>query len=96
MAVPSMIGDVNVNEMILRIVDDASAETQSGTNSVIDRIALSMARSAAIRAGRRLADGEREQLLGDLLCLPSPNYTPDGLPVVRLLSESDLETIFNK
>lgn len=95
-AVPSMIGDVNVNEMILRIVDDASAETQSGTNSVIDRIALSMARSAAIRAGRRLADGEREQLLGDLLCLPSPNYTPDGLPVVRLLSESDLETIFNK
>lgn len=95
-AVPSMIGDANVGEMILQIIDDVSQETTASQNAVIDKIALSMARSAAIRRGRHLSEAEREQLLGELLALPSPSYTPDGLPVVRLLSESDLESVFNK
>ncbi len=53
-----------------------------------------MARSAAITAGRRLTQQEREQLLGELLRLPQPNYTPDGLPVIKIISEDELEKLF--
>lgn len=94
--VPSMVGEINPTEMLTRIIDDASAEIDASPSIVIDRIALAMARSAAIRRGVGMTDIEREKLIGDLLRLPSPNYTPDGLPVVKVLSEDDLDSFFNR
>lgn len=93
-AVPSMLGDVSATETIMHIVEDATDEVDRAADTVMERIALSMARSAAITAGRKLTDAEREHLIGELLRLPSPNYTPDGLPVLRMISEQDLEKLF--
>lgn len=93
-AVPSMLGDVSATETIMHIVEDATDEVDRVADTVMERIALSMARSAAITAGRKLTDAEREHLIGELLRLPSPNYTPDGLPVIRMISEQDLEKLF--
>ncbi len=93
-AVPSMLGDVSATETIMHIVEDATDEVDRAADTVMERIALSMARSAAITAGRKLTDVEREHLIGELLRLPSPNYTPDGLPVIRMISEQDLEKLF--
>lgn len=93
-AVPSMLGDASATETIMRIVEDAADEVDRAADTVMERIALSMARSAAITAGRRLTDTEREHLIGELLRLPSPNYTPDGLPVIRMISEQELEKLF--
>lgn len=93
-AVPSMLGDVSATETIMHIVEDATDEVDRAADTVMERIALSMARSAAITAGRKLTDAEREHLIGELLRLPSPNYTPDGLPVIRMISEQDLEKLF--
>lgn len=93
-AVPSMLGEANPSEILMRIIDDASADISPDDGALIDRIALSMARSAAITAGRRLTQQEREQLLGELLRLPQPNYTPDGLPVIKIISEDELEKLF--
>lgn len=93
-AVPSMLGDVSATETIMHIVEDATDEVDRAADTVMERIALSMARSAAITAGRKLTDAEREHLIGELLHLPSPNYTPDGLPVIRMISEQDLEKLF--
>ena len=39
---------------------------------------------------------EREHLLGELLKLPAPNYTPDGLAVIKLLSAENLEEMLDK
>lgn len=93
-AVPSMLGEANPSEILMRIIDDASSDISPDDGALIDRIALSMARSAAITAGRRLTQQEREQLLGELLRLPQPNYTPDGLPVIKIISEDELEKLF--
>ncbi len=93
-AVPSMTGDTNPSEIILNIIEDAAADIDSGIEIIADRVALSMARSAAITAGRRLSAEERDRLIGDLLQLPSPNFTPDGLPVIKMLSEEDLAGLF--
>ncbi len=89
-----MLGEANPSEILMRIIDDASADISPDDGALIDRIALSMARSAAITAGRRLTQQEREQLLGELLRLPQPNYTPDGLPVIKIISEDELEKLF--
>lgn len=92
-AVPSALGSSNPAEALMNIIADAADETGSG-DSLTRRLALSMARSAAITAGRRLLPDEREQLLAELLRLPSPNYTPDGLPVIKIIKEEDLAKLF--
>lgn len=94
--VPSMVGEINPTEMLMKIIEDASADIEASASVVIDRIALAMARSAAIRRGVAMTDIEREKLIGELLHLPSPNYTPDGLPVVKVLSEADLDSLFSR
>lgn len=94
-AVPSVLGDANPSEILMDVIDEAASGMDSGDDALVDKISLSMARSAAITAGRRMTDDEREHLIGDLLRLPTPNYTPDGLPVIRMISEAELEKLFD-
>ena len=93
-AVPAMTGDTNPSEIILNIIEDAASDIDAGTAVIAERVALSMARSAAITAGRALSAEERNRLIGDLLQLPSPNFTPDGLPIIKMLSDEDLSRLF--
>lgn len=93
-AVPAMLADANPNDAVRHIVEDALDGIPDTTDELLQRLALSMARSAAITAGRRLSAPEREQLLSDLLRLSSPNFTPDGLPVIRIMTEEELEKMF--
>lgn len=93
-AVPAMLGDANPSDILMNVIEDTAAETDTASDALLDRMALSMAKSAAITGGRRLSDAEREQLISDLLRLPSPNYTPNGLPVIKMISEEDLEKMF--
>lgn len=93
-AVPAMLGQSNPCEAVMRIIQDAEDGVPDSADALIQSMALSLARSAAITAGKRLGAEEREQLLSELLRLSSPNYTPDGLPVIRMLSEEDLAKLF--
>ncbi len=94
-AVPSVIDSVNPVEALTRILDDAADSGHVNAEGLTERIALSMARSSAISRGRRLSPQEREHLLGELLKLPTPNYTPDGLAVIKLLSAENLEEMLD-
>ena len=95
-AVPSVIDSVNPVETVNRILDEAADSGSVNADGLTERIALSMARSAAICRGRRMTPQEREHLLGELLKLPAPNYTPDGLAVIKLLSAENLEEMLDK
>lgn len=94
-AVPSVMADANPADALLKIIDEATYDTDTPVADVRDRIMLSMAKSAAVRKGSRLTRDEREHLISDLLKLPSPNYTPDGLPVIRIMSVEDIGRLFD-
>lgn len=94
-AVPSVMADANPADALLKIIDEAAYDTDTPVADVRDCIMLSMAKSAAVRKGSRLTRDEREHLISDLLKLPSPNYTPDGLPVIRIMSVEDIGRLFD-
>lgn len=94
LAVPAMLGNANPTDALMKIIEDAADGIDLSPDAQLEHIALSMARSAAITAGRKLSPDEREHLMSELLRLPAPNYTPDGLPVIRMISEADLEKLF--
>lgn len=92
--VPSVLGHANPVETLMEILDAAEAGNEKGTDTVRGRVALSMARTEAVKTGSPLSSSEREQLLADLFALPAPNYTPDGLLIISIISLEKLAELF--
>ncbi|MDE6717631.1 MAG: DNA mismatch repair endonuclease MutL, partial [Muribaculaceae bacterium] len=101
-AVPSMLKNVSPKDLIYRILDSVTEGSENygkesvSEKTIIERIALVMARSAAIRRGQRLRPLEMEHLMSDLFMLPDPALTPDGNPVFRTLDDRYIDRIFER
>lgn len=99
-AIPSMLKNVSPGDIILRILDSVIEESSNygkekvGENSLVERIALIMARSSAIRRGTKLSSIEMEHLMGELFALPDPGLTPTGNRVFCLLDEQKIDKMF--
>lgn len=100
-AVPTMISQGDARETVLRILESVREESDSyGTDAdpvddIMQRMALVMARSAAIVRGRRLSQSEMETLVGQLLSLPDPSLTPYGKRIFTLLDEDRLKALLS-
>ncbi|MDE6290809.1 MAG: DNA mismatch repair endonuclease MutL, partial [Muribaculaceae bacterium] len=98
-AVPTMISRSDAVEIVLRILESVREESDSygatadPVDDIMRRMALVMARSAAIVRGRRLSQTEMETLVGRLLSLPDPSLTPSGKRIFTLLDEDRLSSL---
>lgn len=98
-AVPTMISQGDAKETVLRILDSVREESDAyGTianpvDDIMERMALVMARSAAITRGRKLSSAEMENLVGQLMSLPDPSLTPSGKLIFTVLDEDRLKSI---
>lgn len=93
-AVPAGMENVNIKDTILQVIDEVSKGGTSITTKVYESIALRVAKSAAIPYGKTMLQEEMDTLLSKLLCLPNPNYTPDGKTIISVLSNDQLEKMF--
>lgn len=100
--IPVMLKNVDPKEVLVRILesaDDNSAdygETPVDREAMFRKMALAMARSAAMKGGRKLTVSEMEHLTGELFALPDPAYTPDGNPIYCILDERRIESLFRR
>lgn len=91
---PAAVEGVSPVELLLAIIDDIPSD-------VLDRkalqqpLALSMARSAAVKGGRQLSDAEMESVVADLFRCSEPSYTPEGLPVMFIVDNNEISRRFN-
>ncbi len=58
------------------------------------RIALALARNAAIPSGQVLSQAEMENLVASLFLSSSPNYAPDGKTIIAVLEHENIEKMF--
>lgn len=93
-AVPAGMENVNIKDTILQVIDEVSMGGTSISTKVYESIALRVAKSAAIPYGKTMLQEEMDTLLSKLLCLPNPNYTPDGKTIISVLSNDQLEKMF--
>ena len=84
-AMPFTMESTDVKEVIRSVIDAVENGGEDPASVLNRRVALSVARNAAIKYGRVLNVSEMEQLVADLLKLPNPNYTPDGKRVLYIL-----------
>ncbi len=98
---PMMLKGADPKETVVRILDSVCEDSvnygkeASTADTLLERVALLMARAAAITAGRRLTSEEMEQLVGNLFSLPDPAYTPSGNPVYRYYDAAWLSRAFS-
>lgn len=92
--IPEGIEGLNPVELVQNMVHTAMEKGNDVKEEVQTQLALTMARSAAIVYGQVLTGEEMSDLVGQLFACPSPNYTPDGHPVLTTVREEEIEKRF--
>lgn len=92
--VPGTTGEGNPAAILRDILVDLAESGIDVEADAMNRVLLTMARSAALRAGRVLTPTEMEHLTASLFRLPTPLYTPDGLTVIYRLTDERLASFF--
>ena len=91
---PSVLGNQSA-EISLRAILARSADSPSDLQADLQqRIALTLAQSAAIPTGKNMSEAEMSDLLEKLFALPSSRITPDGKTIAVLLSAEDIARRF--
>lgn len=93
--VPEGTAGVNYEELLRKLTDSASecGKVQSG-NVLHEKIALTLAQSAAIPYGQALTPQEMEQLTEELFASPDANFTPDGKHTLSQITNEELSKRF--
>ncbi|MCM1491303.1 MAG: DNA mismatch repair endonuclease MutL [Muribaculum sp.] len=98
-AVPTMISRGDAREVVFRILESVREESPdygvdgNPVADIMQRMALVMARSAAITRGKKLSDAEMDNLVGRLLSLPDPALTPSGKRIFTVLDEDRIQNL---
>ncbi len=93
-AVPSILGKESPTAALIDIISAVAQEEDDIERSQWQKIALSMARSAAVKYGTPLKKAEMDALVGDLFRLPAPTYTPDGKTVLTTITIEEIHKLF--
>ncbi len=94
-SVPSGMEGVNVKAMLLQLLETHGEGAKLVEDQLREHIAMSIAQAAAIPYGRQLNQSEMDVLVGDLLRLPQPNYTPDGKLVIAMIDTEHINRLFS-
>ncbi|MBP5771454.1 MAG: DNA mismatch repair endonuclease MutL [Bacteroidaceae bacterium] len=93
-AIPSGLEGVDTQRLLLELLATATADDMLPTEQVHGRLALTLARAAAIPTGQVLSSIEMQDLVEQLFATQTPNFTPDGHPVVVILQQEQIEKLF--
>ena len=93
-SVPAGLEGVDIKNLIMQLLDPTAGGLQQLEERLLDRLAMQVAQATAIPYGRTLSQEEMEVLVGDLLKLPEPNYTPDGKTVISMMTTEQINRLF--
>lgn len=93
--VPAGLEDVDYVKLLKNIVDDFIDTGVGPSEGIKSALALHMAKSAAIPYGQVLDNAEMENIVNQLFTCSNVNYTPDGKPVIGMLKQQEIDSLFN-
>jgi DNA mismatch repair protein MutL len=93
-AIPAGLDHVDASAMVHQIIESVDQGGIPLKKRILEHLALTVARSAAIPAGRVLMQEEMEHIVADLLQLSEPNYTPDGKTIINVIPMDQITKLF--
>ncbi|MBO4803077.1 MAG: DNA mismatch repair endonuclease MutL [Muribaculaceae bacterium] len=93
-AIPAGLDGVDAAAMVQQIIESVDQGGMPLKKRILEHLALTVARSAAIPASRTLMQEEMDIIVADLLRLPEPNYTPDGKTIINVIPIDQITKLF--
>ena len=93
-AVPAQLDSVNPIEVVLTVLESLANDADGGSETMRRPLAIAMARAGAVKVHQRLTQAEMDGITADLFRCAEPNYTPDGQPVMSLISNDEIASRF--
>lgn len=91
---PAGLEDIQPTVLLTNIIESIKDKSTCMEADIQHRLALTIARSAAIVVGQALTNAEMDNLINQLFACPNPNHTPDGKLIVTILQYADIERMF--
>ena len=99
--IPPMMEGISPAEVVVKVLDavNEGSETYGSESpeevaeSLKGKVALTMARSMAVKRGRQLSPEEMERIVAELLSLPDPAVTPTGRRIYTVLDQPSIERL---
>ncbi len=92
--VPAGMEGLDPAELLRSLVGNSMAGGNELKEDIHHRLALTMAKSVAIVPGQVLGNDEMGSLVDGLFLCQIPNYTPEGKPILSVISGSDIDKLF--
>lgn len=93
-AVPAGLDGLNIPTLLTQMVGEAEEKGTSVREEIDQSLARTMARNAAIPQGQVLNNEEMEDLVNRLFSCENVKYTPDGKPIVAILTQQEIDHLF--
>lgn len=97
---PAVLKNTDARDVVMSILESVIEDSpgygkgMAEEDSLLKRVALIMARSGAVRRGKKLSADEMEHIVSELFSLPDSLYTPEGNIIYCRLDDSTLESMF--
>ncbi len=88
---PEPSTDLPVKELIEQLIDEYKQTENSIKGTLKERLAASLAITAAIRGGKTLGQYEMQNLVDELFACENPNYSPTGKKILSIINIGELE-----
>ncbi len=93
--VPETKENLHPQQLVEHMIEEYKQTENSVKGNLKERLAISLARAAAIPYGKLLATEEMQHIVDELFACENPNYTPTGKKTLSLVNLEDLEKFFN-
>lgn len=92
-AVPVLLTDHHASKELEKLATELLDET-AGTLDRLEKIALSLAKSVGIKAGKSLTSEEMSMLIDELFACSIPSVTASGKPIIHTIKLEELDRFF--
>ena len=89
--VPSEIENPDVVKLIKSMLENITETGLDVKSEIQEKLALSFARSVAIKYGKPLSVEEITDIVNNLFACPTPNYTPDGKKIIAVIDDDEMD-----
>lgn len=91
--VPAEAQDIDAKTLLLHLLDDYNHEGISA-DKLYHHLAKTLAAAKGVREGTSLSAQEMTNIVDNLFACQTPNFSPDGKPIIALISVADLKKSF--
>ncbi len=93
--VPESGTHLSTEQLVEQMIEEYKQTENTVKGNIKERIAYSLAKSAAISYGETITDTEMRHIVDELFACENPNYTPSGKKILSILNLDEIEKLFN-